>query len=147
MARHETGAWLPISAVVVNLVLYVSGITVCVLAARGDLPPYVGVVAIIGLVRGQCCHVQFARGVTPGGDTVESRSVYFAPSGALSLSIRCIQTWWLGRDPLWHACVWAFVVCACIWFGCREFFEARKAGRAAKATNNAVSGEAAAPTK
>jgi hypothetical protein len=134
MVRREMGAWLPIGAVVAGLVLYAAGMAIFWFVDFSRYSPEVFLTALACVIIGPLLLSAVCAWSSPwwrfGGVAVSLFCVQFF----LIVVILNVQNWRHGRDPLWQVCEWVFAVCACIWFGCREFLKVRKAMLAAKET-------------
>ena len=134
MARRETGAWLPISAVVAGLALYSAGIAILELDSGPHTPMYVFAVGLASIVIGLLLLPAVCAWGNPWWKFSNAAIYLFFAQFLLFQCIPLVHIWRLKNTPQWELFGWVFAVCACVWNGYRELLKARKAVIEAKQT-------------
>ena len=134
MARRETGAWLPISAVVAGLALYGAGIATLELGAGPHTSMYIFAVGLASIVIGLLLLPAVCAWSNPWWRLSGAAFCLFSVQVWLFPCILSVQVWRLKHTPQWELFGWGFAVCASIWGGYRELLKARKSFLAAQQT-------------
>jgi hypothetical protein len=132
MARRETGAWLPISAVVAGLALYGAGIAILELGAGPHTPMYVFAVGLAAIVIGLLLLPAVCAWGNPWWRFSGAAVYLFSAQFLLFQCIPLVHIWRLKHTPQWELFGWALALCASVWTGYREILKARKEVLAAK---------------
>jgi hypothetical protein len=126
MARRETGAWLPISAVAAGFVLYATGITIFWLVDFSRSSPIVFLTALACVVVSLLPLPAVCAWSNPWWRFSGAAVSVVAVQMLLIEAIISVENWMLGQTPQWQDSGWAFALCAFSWSGYRQFLKARK---------------------
>jgi hypothetical protein len=129
MARRETGAWLPISAVVVGLALY--GFGIVILALDKPISIQLFIFSSIGILVGP--YLPWIACLLSNPWRRYHQAAFFFGSIPL-FGFLAVCFWEFDKHQIWPVSVCILILSLEAWVGSREFLKVRKAMLAAKET-------------